>query len=263
MHRYARFAYLPGGLTALVVLLAVALLATSAQATPLPVFSDDFENDTIGSNPVNPDIGLPWDNEKSPGVTVIANPYSAAGGGNTSTKVLSLLNKGEMDGNFGTGIAFQGAQISTDFYIRDDATVNKITMKFRTAAGVGPFNLNLKQNGEVTGGSAVGTLAITHYGTNVWQNATWSFDYTGTGDLWDVDLAFTNLATSATKSNTFKDIELAGAISDVFTEVTPRGQGGGTVLVDNIQVVPEPSTGLLLTLGLTALSFRRRHTPRP
>ena len=257
MHRYARFAYLPGGLTALVVLLAVALLATSAQATP--VFFDDFENDTIGSNPVNPDIGLAWDNEKSPGVTVIANPYPT---GNTSTKVLSLGNKGEMDGNFGTGIAFQGAQISTDFYIRDDATVNKITMKFRTAAGAGPFNLNLKQNGEVTGGSAVGTLAITHYGTNVWQNATWSFDYTGTGDLWDVDLAFTNLATSATKSNTFKDIELAGAISDVFTEVTPRGQGGGTVLVDNIQVVPEPSTGLLLTLGLTALSFRRRHTPR-
>jgi len=80
----------------------------------------------------------------------------------------------------------------------------------------------------------------------------------GTSNLWDVDLAFTNLATSATISNTFEDIALAVATSDVFTEVTPKGQGGGSVYVDNIQVVPEPTTGLLLTLGLAGLGMRRR-----
>ena len=100
------------------------------------MFFDDFEADTTGFSPANPNIGLPWDNEKSPGVNVVTNLYPT---GNTSTKVLSLGNKGEMDGNFIHGIAFQGAQISTDFYIRNDATVNKITMKFRTAAGWGPL----------------------------------------------------------------------------------------------------------------------------
>ena len=106
---------------------------------------------------------------------------------------------------------------------------------------------------------------MNHYGSDVWQRATWSFSYTGTGNFWDVDLAFTNLDTSATISNTF-NVELAGlTASDVFTEVTPRGQSTGSMYVDNIQVstVPEPSTGLLLTLGLTALSFRRRHVSPP
>jgi len=147
-----------------------------------------------------------------------------------------------------------------------NAAANKITMKFRTAAGWGPFNLNLKQNGDVTGGLAVGTLPITHYGADVWQSATWSFDHTGTGNFWDVDMAFTNLKTPATKSSTFT-VDLTGlTATDVFTEVTPKGQDAGSMYVDKIQVsgvVPEPSTGLLLTLGLTALGFRRRHTPRP
>ena len=38
-------------------LLAALLVNTSASAAT--IFSDDFENDTIGSSPVNPDIGLP------------------------------------------------------------------------------------------------------------------------------------------------------------------------------------------------------------
>ena len=71
-------------------------------------------------------------------------------------------------------------------------------MKFRTADGTGPFNLNLKQDGSATGGLAVGDLmGISHYGADVWQNATWSFDYSGTSNFWDVALAFTNLETGA------------------------------------------------------------------
>ena len=73
-------------------------------------------------------------------------------------------------------------------------------------------------------------------------------------------MSFTNLATSATTSNTFNDLVLAVTTSDVFTEVTPRGQDGGSMYVDNIQVsvVPEPTTALLLTLGLAGLGIRRR-----
>ena len=47
----------------------------------------------------------------------------------------------------------------------------------------------------------------------------------------------------------------------IFTEITTRGQGfdpfGG--YVDNVIVMtPEPSTALLLTLGLAGLGVRRR-----
>ena len=100
-------------------------------------------------------------------------------------------------------------------------------------------------------------MGITHCSADVWQIATWSFAYTGTSNLWDVDMSFTNLATSATTSNTFNDLALAVTTSDVFTEVTPRGQALGSMYVDNIQVsaVPEPTTALLLTLGLAGLGI--------
>ena len=261
MHTHARFSSL-FGFGGLFILLAVALLATPTQASTI-VFFDHFQSDTVGNNPVigSGDTGTSWSDEVAPGVEVVSNPDMT---GNTSSQVHQLFHKGAMDGNFSTGIPFDGATLSTDFYISSDSASNKITMKFRTAAGWGPFNLNLKQNGDVTGGLAVGALAINHYGSDVWQRATWSFAHTGTGNFWDVDLSFTNLKTPATNSNTFT-LELAGlTTSDVFTEVTPRGQSIGSMYVDNIQVstVPEPSTGLLLTLGLTALSFRRRYTPR-
>ena len=252
---------------AALALIAVALLASPTQATI--VFFDSFESDTVGGNPaidlMNGDVGSSWDNEASPGVTVAANPDPT---GNVSANVLQLHHKGAMDGNLSTEILFDGATLSTDFYIGSDNANNKITMKFRTAAGTGPFNLNLKQNGDVTGGSSVGALGITHYGADVWQSATWSFAYTGTSNLWDVDLSFTNLATSDITSNTFNNLALAVTTSDVFTEVTPRGQAGGSMYVDNIQVasgeegsggaVPEPSTGLLLGIGLAGLGMRRR-----
>ena len=73
-------------------------------------------------------------------------------------------------------------------------------------------------------------------------------------------MAFTNLATGETKSNAFNDLALAVTPSDVFTEVTPKGQFTGSMYLDNLQVsaVPEPSTGLLVTLGLAGLGMRRR-----
>ncbi len=255
---------------AALALIAVALLATPIQATTI-VFFDTFESDTLGGNPAidltSGDVGSSWDNEASPGVTMVANPDPT---GNVSANVLQLHHKGAMDGNLSTGILYDGATLSTDFYISSDVATNKITMKFRRADGTGPLNLNLKQNGDVTGGSSVGALAITHYGADVWQSATWSFAYTGTGNFWDVDLAITNLVTSDINSNTF-NLELTGlTTSDVFTEVTPRGQSWGSMYVDNIRVtsgeegsggaVPEPAAILLALLGLALLPRRRRRS---
>ena len=164
-----------------------------------------------------------------------------------------------MDGNLSTGILLDGASLSTDFYIASDAVVNKITMKFRRADGTGPFNLNLKQDGSATGGLAAGELGISHYGADVWQNATWSFDYSGTSNFWDVALAFTNLETGATTSDIFS-VALDVANSDLFTEVTPRGQGGGSVYVDNIAVstVPLPAAAWLFISAIAGLAGAKR-----
>jgi len=83
-------------------------------------------------------------------------------------------------------------------------------------------------------------------------------------------LAITNLVTSDINSNTF-NLELTGlTTSDVFTEVTPRGQSWGSMYVDNIRVtsgeegsggaVPEPAAILLALLGLALLPRRRRRS---
>ena len=146
-----------------------------------------------------------------------------------------------MDGNLSTGILLDGASLSTDFYIASDAVVNKITMKFRRADGTGPFNLNLKQDGSATGGLAVGDLmGISHYGADVWQNATWSFDYSGTSNRWDVASAVAN--------------------SDFFMKLNPRGQGGGSLYVDNIAVstVPLPAAAWLFISAIAGLAGAKR-----
>ena len=115
---------------AALALIAVALLATPTQATTI-FFLDDFESDTVGENPAidlsNGDVGLSWDNEKSPGVIVAANPNTT---GNASATVLQLHHKGEMDGNLSTGILFDGATLSTDFYIGSDARAIKLQSSF-------------------------------------------------------------------------------------------------------------------------------------
>jgi hypothetical protein len=255
---FAGFASLSGCLNGLAVLLISALLAMPTQAATF-VFVDDFQDDTIGSTPAigSGDIGTSWSDELAPGVAVASNPVL---NGNTSSQVLKLNNKGAMDGNLSTGILLDGASLSTDFYIASDAVVNKITMKFRRADGTGPFNLNLKQDGSATGGLAVGDLmGISHYGADVWQKATWSFDYSGTSNFWDVALAFTNLETGATTSDIFS-VALDVANSDLFTEVTPRGQGGGSVYVDNIAVstVPLPAAAWLFISAIAGLAGAKR-----
>ena len=88
-------------------LIAVALLATPTQAATI-VFFDDFQSDTVGNTPVigSGDTGTSWSNEVAPGVEVVSNLHMT---GNTSTQVLQPYNKGEMDGNFSTGIALSGS----------------------------------------------------------------------------------------------------------------------------------------------------------
>ena len=136
VHTHARFASL-FGFGGLFILLALALLATPTQASTI-VFFDNFQSDTAGNNPVigSGDVGTSWSDEVAPGVEVVLNPHMT---GNTSSQVLQLWNKGAMDGNFSTGILFDGAALSTDFYISSDSASNKITIKFRTAAGWGPL----------------------------------------------------------------------------------------------------------------------------
>ena len=198
-----------------------------------------------------------------------------------------------MDVNFTNGISFDGATISMDFFLAPGAPGGRridFGMQIAAAgspaeavdgANFSPFAIKVRHDGQVHNSSGVANgfpndafSDFSHFGSDVWQNATASFSFVGpnadnpsSADDWRVDLTFTNLVTNAILSDTQTVVLNADVKNQEFTQIYVRRANTGDGYADNIRVtttvVPEPASiaiWLLMGLGL-GLGWLRHNTP--
>jgi hypothetical protein len=250
------------------LLLLIAASSGSASAATV-IFSDDFQDDTIGALPAI--SGSNVGDSYSPvggSITVGANPNLT---GNTSSQVLRgggvAANQNQIRAFFdGGSTSIAGITITFDFYV--PSTVGN------AADGVrfGLYNEALNSNGYFWRfdrvNASIGYLntatGSTHAGSNIWQRFSVTYAAGDTAGTYDLDWSVTNLVTnSVVVSNT---ITGTGGFADGLTaglllEVNDTNDADNFLgYIDNVLVtIPEPSSGLL---GIFALGFLAQYRRR-
>jgi hypothetical protein len=273
------------------VAIVTALLVFLAPACAAPiVFFDDFEDEVANTVPaldtIN-DIGTSWGipNGTLAEFAVRANPNAAAG--NASAQALfsdppAGTSPRSADGRLLNSIFIEGATISFDFYIPGLGNVgNSINVRLMSTNKLGALSglggLNLRVDGGVGGSGGVfndginpGTLNLDHFGSNVWQNAKYTYsNLDSVNGFLDTTLTITRMTDNAFVTGTARwSINTTNWTGfEEFAVVNPQFDGTAAyeAYIDNLKVeglkwaaIPEPTALALAGLGLIGLlAFRR------
>lgn len=252
----------------------LALIATMSMThAATVVFSEDFEDDTIGNLPVisGSNVGGSYTNALN-AISVGANPETV---GNTSAQAL-IGGGGTPDVNniqamFASPQLIGGMTISFDFYNDRGPTGNandpdSVRVALQGTGGRDVFMRNDRDQLIKLDGT---DQTETNYGEDVWQNfsATFVAVNAAAGD-YTLNWTLTNLETLASISgnqsiavNTANFANGGLSASGLLLEGYDNGNDATNFfgVIDNVVVtVPEPSIALLGGLGLLGLLRRRR-----
>lgn len=198
-------------------------------------------------------IGGQFDVPTTAGTASVNRNFSSALGGLSLSVDISIVDSGTIEGvdyfkrdNFGITLTNGGANLFTLHLVPDDdspadpAATNDDFWKLRYSIGAGPLNTL--------------TMAIIEGGLY-----TLSFDFTANGS--ETDLFFVADGINFFERTETLDLDPSSMITDLgfsWTPSFPGDEGSNFMTFDNLVVVPEPSSALLLGIAGLAFAARRK-----
>ncbi|MCB1091527.1 MAG: hypothetical protein KDL87_08345, partial [Verrucomicrobiae bacterium] len=225
--------------------------ASSASAA-MDLFSDDFQDDSIGTPPAI--TGSNVGDSFSPvagSITVGANPET---NGNTSSQVLRgggvAANQNQIHAFFdGGSTSIAGITVAFDFYVSSSAGNSSDGVRFGLYNEAGNNNGYYWRFDRV--GASIGYLNTatgnTHAGSDIWQRFSVTYAAGGAAGTYDLAWSVTNLETGSVVAsgtipgtNAFAD----GLAAGLILEVNDTNNGNDFLgYIDNVLVTaPEPTS---------------------